>query len=276
MGGYFLRSKLTFWVMLALLLAVGGILLSHIPFLAPFERGIMKGIEPLQRAANHIANPIESFFETLARARDLKTESEKQQEEIERLTQEVVRLRELEFENRRLQTLLNYQMENPVYEFLSATIIARDPSNLLQRIIIDKGIEDGVKEGMVVVADGGLAGKVIKSYATSAKVLLITDPSSVVNAMIQNSHALGVVRGKPASSLMMEFISQNKGVVVGDFVITSGLGGGYPKGLLIGRVVEISGDDMDPFFELRLEPAVQLNRLEDVIIITNFLPISLE
>jgi len=276
MWGYLLRSKLTFWVMLALLLGVGGIILSKTPFLASFERGVMKGIKPAQRAADHITDPIGSFFETLVRAKELETENEKQRQEIERLTQEVARLRELEFENQRLEALLNYQAENPGYEFLSVTVIAHDPSNLMQRIIIDKGTEDGVREGMVVVANGGLVGKVIRSYATSAKVLLITDPSSVVNAMIQNSRALGVVRGKPGSSLMMEFVSQNEGVAVGDLVITSGLAGGYPQGLVIGRVIEIRGDDMDLFRELRLEPAVQLNRLEDVIVITNFVPISLD
>ena len=262
--------------MLALLLGVGGIILSKTPFLASFERGVMKGIKPAQRAADHITDPIGSFFETLVRAKELETENEKQRQEIERLTQEVARLRELEFENQRLEALLNYQAENPGYEFLSVTVIAHDPSNLMQRIIIDKGTEDGVREGMVVVANGGLVGKVIRSYATSAKVLLITDPSSVVNAMIQNSRALGVVRGKPGSSLMMEFVSQNEGVAVGDLVITSGLAGGYPQGLVIGRVIEIRGDDMDLFRELRLEPAVQLNRLEDVIVITNFVPISLD
>lgn len=274
--GYLLRSKLTFWLILALILGVGGILLSKTPWMVSVEGWVMQGIKPMQSSTAHITDSLSRFFTSLARRGDLEAENERQRQEIEGLTQEIARLRELEFENQRLRVLLNYQAENPGYEFLPAAVIGRDPSDLLQRIIIDKGTEDGVMDGMVVVASGGLAGKVIKSYPTAARVLLITDPSSAVNAMIQDSRALGVVRGKPANSLTMEFVPQSEQVAEGDLVITSGLGGSFPKGLLIGRVVEIKGDDMDLFHELRIEPAVQFDRLEDVIVITNFTPIRLD
>ena len=262
--------------MLALLLGVSGILLSKTPLIASLEGWAMQGIKPMQKAASRITNPIGRFIETFARRGDLEGENERLRQEMASLTQEIARLRELEFENQRLRLLLRYQEENPGYELLSVAVIGRDPSNLMQRITVDKGTEDGVLEGMVVVANGGLAGKVIKSYPTSARVLLVTDPSSAVNAMIQGSRALGVVRGKPSNSLTMEFVSQNEQVTEGDLVVTSDLGGGFPKGVVIGQVVEIKGDDLDLFRELRLEPAVQFERLENVIVITNFAPIHLD
>jgi rod shape-determining protein MreC len=235
----------------------------------------MQGIKPIQMTASHIGNPLGGFLKTLTRMKDLQVENERQRQEIEQLRQEIVRLRELEFENQRLRVLLDYQEDNPNYEFLPVSVIGRDPSNLMQRIIINKGTEDGVREGMVVVANGGLAGRIIKSYATSARVLLITDPSSSINAMVQSSRALGVVSGKPGNTLMMEFVSQNEEVAMSDLVLTSGMGGGLPKGLVIGRVVEIKGDDMDLFRELKLEPAVQFDRVESVFVITNFMPTKL-
>ncbi len=236
----------------------------------------MRGIEPMQKAASRMASPLGRFVGTLSRlGGDLEAENERQRQDIARLTEEIARLRELEHENQMLRLLLRCEEENPGYELLSAAVIGRDHSNLMQRIAIDKGTEDGVVEGMVVLADGGLAGKVVKAYPTAARVLLITDPSSAVNAIIQDSRASGVVRGRPGNSLTMEFVSPSEDVTEGGLVVTSGLGGGFPKGLVIGRVAEIEGDDLDVFRELRLEPAVQFQRLEDIIIITSFLPISL-
>ena len=271
-----MRSRLTFWLLLVTLLGAGGILLSRTPWMAPLEGWAMRGLKPVQGTVSRLTSPVRGFFDTLARMGDLEEENESQRQEIERLQQEIVRLRELEIENQRLRVLLDYGAEQQGYQFLPAAIIGRDPSNLMQCIIIDKGTQDGVEEGMVVVANGGLAGRVTQSLVTSAKVLLITDPSSSVNAMVQRSRALGVVNGKPGSRLMMEFVPQSEEAMEGDLVITSGLGGGFPKGLFIGHVVKMGGDDMDLFRELQLQPAVQFDRLENVLVITNFTPIGLD
>jgi len=244
--------------------------------MAPLEAWVMRGLKPVQGTVSHLTSPLRGFLDTLARTGDLEAENERQQQEIERLRKEIVRLRELEIENQRLHVLLNYEAENRGWQFLPAAIIGRDPSNLMQRIIIDKGTEDGVEEGMVVVASGGLVGRIIQSFSTSARVLLITDPSSSVNAMIQRSRALGVVSGKPGNKLMMEFVSQSEEAMEGDLVITSGLGGGFPKGLFIGHVVELGGGDPGLFRELWLQPAAQFDGLESVLVITNFTPIGLD
>lgn len=272
-----MRARSTLYTALILIFGIGAIFLSQRGWLYPVEDTLMRGIAPLQGAANGTVQPFFGLVSDLKNLRQLRDENDRNRKNVEQLMGEVVRLREADIENQRLKAELNYKKSNPGTEFLSATIIDHDPSNVIQAIMIDKGTEHGVKQGMVVVSPSGLVGKIVKAYTSSSKVLLITDSSSSVNGMIQRSEsrALGLVNGK-TRLLEMKYLPQSEEVKMNDLVITSGLGGGFPKGLFIGRVIEVKRNDLEMFQEAKVESAVRFSRIESVMVITNFIPTTFE
>lgn len=240
----------------------------------PLERAALGTFAPLQGGITHPLQSVAHLLDALQRLAALQEENQRQSQLIARLSGEIVRLRELEIENQQLREQLGYQIDNPERALLPASVIGRDPSNLVQSIIIDKGSAQGVEEGMVVIESAGLVGKVIGVSPTSAKVLLITDPRSSVTAMIQrpNSRAVGVVSGQPGNRLIMRYLPQSEEVRQTDLVVTSGLGGGFPKGLLIGKVVEVRQKDIEMFQGALVETAVPFAKLESVLVVLDFTP----
>ena len=127
---------------------------------------------------------------------------------------------------------------------------------------------------MTVVTARGLVGRISEVGTDWARVLLITDPASSVNALVQTSRATGMVQGRLGQSLVMRFIPWEERVSVGDLIITSGLGRNFPKGLVIGQVTSVRQRDFQMHQEAEVKPTVDFNRLEIVTVITDFIPIS--
>lgn len=264
----------------ALVLALG-VFLAAAGLVFASEQGWTHGIEgsasealaPAQRAATGFAAFVDSFLDVTFRVGTLESENRRLRGEVARLNQETMRLLEAGQENERLRALLNYREANPGHEYRAAAIINReDVSNLVQAITIDRGRDDGVQEGMVVVADGGLVGRVVKSYASVAKVLLITDPSSAVNVMVQRTRAAGVLMGGADRTLSIQYLNQDEDVQTGDLVVTSGLGNTYPKGIPVGKVSSVSGSDLALFKDVKVQTTVPFRTIEEVLVITDFVP----
>jgi rod shape-determining protein MreC len=154
-------------------------------------------------------------------------------------------------------------------------VIGQDPSNLLRYIIIDAGTDDGVAKGMPVVTDRGLVGRIVEVSSRSSKVLLITDASSSVNAIIQSSRATGIVEGKVDGGLVIKYIPQPVTVNVGDIILTSGLGATFPKRLVIGQVTTVHRRDIELFQQAEIKPTVDFDRLEIVLVLTSFEPVEM-
>ena len=168
------------------------------------------------------------------------------------------------------------QEGRPDDQFLVARVIAKDPSNLKERIAIDRGSDDGVAEGMVVMsAANSLIGVVSSALDDFAWVTLITDPNSSVNAMVMESRTQGVVSGTLHNGLRMELLPQETEVEPGSTVATSGLGGNFPDALLIGEVVSVQGSPQDIFQKAEVQPAADLARLENVLVLISFQPARL-
>ncbi len=236
-------------------------------------------ILPGTDAAGDLARPVAGVLSGLGRLRELEEETQQLRAELDRLRGELTRLREVEAENQRLRELLGARPRNPNFQFLLADVIGREPGPFVEAVIVNKGSQDGVEPGMVVVGAAGLVGKVVRVSAGTARVLLLTDPSSAVAARIQRSDArevTGLVVGQGQGRLVMRYIAQGEPLQVGDQVVTSGLGETFPKGLAIGRVAQVRRLDVEPFQEALIEPAVALGRLENVLIITNFRPPRLD
>jgi rod shape-determining protein MreC len=161
-------------------------------------------------------------------------------------------------------------------DFVAARIFARDPSNLRQAIAIDRGRSDGLRTGMPVVTEGNtLVGRVTKVEQGHAWVTLVTDVDSAVSSLILESRAAGVVAGGYNRRLSMEFVNQDSAVKEGDTVVTSGVGGSYPPGLVIGRVTGVSGQPQEVFRSVTVEPLASLARLETILVMTSFSPTRL-
>ena len=177
--------------------------------------------------------------------------------------------RELEVENRDLRNLLGLKQRAGTGELLPVRVIARDPSPFVQAITLDRGTDDGVKEGMTIITWRGVVGRVSRVSPTSCKVLLITDTSSSISGRIQSSESrvTGIIRGRPEGGLLMQRIPQEETLQTGETVVTSDFGGLMPEGLVIGQIVQIRRKDVDVLQEAVIEPSADMKRLERLYVL---------
>lgn len=228
------------------------ILLNAIGILKPFESLVSAAIKPVAG----IFGGSESDSQT-----------EELQAKVDALTAEVARREEAKRENDSLRAELNFAQANN-YRLTRANIISQDPSNFQQFFTLDRGSSDGIQKGMTVVKQGLLVGRILETTATTAKVYLITDYNSAVPALAQETRASGVVRGERGFGLELQMVPQTEPLKAGDMVITSGFGGDYPRGLVIGTVGEIRQKDAEVFQSAVLRPAVDFRKLDAVFVIT--------
>jgi rod shape-determining protein MreC len=278
---------LVLFVLGAILLVVG-----EAGYLSPLEQGAHYILDPFQRLFSGAAAAMGDTFQGVRELRDLRAEVETLREQVNALTAENVRLREHEAEVRQLKALENFISEYPITAFVGAEVVGReacetypcgdvigvDPNPYLHYITINVGSRQGVGVGMPVVSGGpGLIGRVAEVAPRTAKVQLLTDRESSVAAILQDSRVTGLIVGEQSLGLLrMAYIPQDKEIQVGDRVLTSGLGGLLPKGLVIGQVVEVEKMDYELFQEAAVRPALDLSQVEMVLVITGFQPIPIE
>ncbi len=270
------RGGTLLFLLLFLSLAVATLVLDHSDRLQPAKDLVAQVTSPIQEVLTSAMGRVSEFRQLYVDMRACAAENEELQQMVDQLIIENVRLREAEIENVTLREQLNFKQASPSFELLSAQVIGRDPTNLAGYLIIDRGTEEGVAVGMPVLTDRGLVGRVTETAPHSAKVLLITDPSSAVNALIQESRATGVVQGGVGQGLTMRYIQQTEEIKPGDLVLTSGLGGNFPTRLIIGQVTGVTKKDVELFQEAEVRPSVDFGRLEMVMVLTSFEPISFE
>ena len=269
-------------LLLFALIGILALLLYQTNQLEPIENLTLRLLRPLSRPLSHLEYQVSDYLRTLREVKVLRAKIKELEELADALMIENVRLSEAEIENRLLREELQFKEINPFYETrgalvigrqLEAEVIGRDPSNLSYHLLIDQGSQNGVSEGMPVVTARGLVGRISKVGTDWARVLLITDPASSVNALSQKSRATGTVQGHLGQSLLMRFIPWEETVSVGDLILTSGWGGNFPKGLVIGQVTSVRWKDFQMYQEAEVKPTVDFNRLEIVTVITDFVPI---
>ena len=195
--------------------------------------------------------------------------------EVARLQTQVIELQQQVTETQILSALVDFARASPENTYKAATVIGRDPSPFLRYVIINIGSNDGIRGGMPVVTDQGLVGRVDAVTADAARVQLITDPASAVNVSLQNSKTEAMLVGSITSDLSLDMISQDVTVQPGDVVLTSGLGGGYPPNLLVGQVISVRKLDYELFQQATVQPIVNYDQLQFVLIITNFKPVEI-
>ncbi len=266
-----LRSR-ALVVILVLSVILAWLLFDQFGATNPVRDTFSRVLSPVQLVLERVVSPISKVANGVMHAVRLGAENQALRDENAELRNLVMLLQEARLENEELRRELDFKSAVPNYHLLAAEVIGHDPNNLLQYLIIDRGAADGLKPGMPVLTADGLVGRISRVSHSSAAVMLISDPSSSVSALIQQSRATGLVQGYPGQELVMRYIPQGEEVNVGDVVLTSGLGGGFPKRLVIGQVASVKRSDVEMFQEARVVPAVRLRDLETVQVLLNFLP----
>jgi rod shape-determining protein MreC len=195
--------------------------------------------------------------------------------EVASLQSQVIDLQQQVTETNVLSALLDFARANPSYTYKASTVIGRDPSPFLHYVIINSGSNEGVLPGMPVVTDKGLVGRVDAVISEAARVQLVTDAASAVNVRIQASNTEAMLVGSISGDLSLDMIPQDANIQVGDVVLTSGLGGNYPANLLVGQVVSVRKLQSELFQLAAIQPNVDYNKLQFVLIITNFKPVEI-
>ncbi len=250
---------------------------ARLTLLDPVENVTLNVTSPVQTTLSTVTRPVADWVNNITDAGALSDENRALREENERLTNELARAREQEIQQQTTDDLNLVRQQFPADVFLDADVVARDSSNARNVIAIGAGSGDGVREGMIVVSEGrSLVGVVTKTSSDHAWVTLITDPKSAVSAIVQESRADGVVSGNYDGSLVMEFVGQGAALKEGDFVVTSGIGGRYPAGVVIGRVSSVQTAEQDLFQKVEVDHLASLSKLEKVLVLTSFVPRTLE
>lgn len=228
-------------------------------------------LAPVQLGVSGLVGQVEEATTVARKIGDLARQNDQYRDEVERLQAEIVRLRELEAENHDLRNLLGLKQRSAMGELAPVRVIARDPSPYIQSITIDRGTDDGIRDGMTLITWRGVVGRITRAGPTSSRVLLITDVNSSITGRIQSSESrvTGIIRGRPEGGLLMQHIPQDETLQTGETVITSDLGGIMPEGLVLGEVVQVRRKDVDPFQEALIEPAADMKRLERLYVLTN-------
>src|SRR5512146_1175866 len=195
--------------------------------------------------------------------------------EVSELQAQVIQLQQKVGETDILAALVDFSRANPENTYRAAAVIGRDPSPFLHYVIINRGSNDGILRGMPVVTNQGLIGRVEAVIADAARIQLITDPASSVNVRLQNAETEASLVGSVTGDVTLQLIPQDINVQEGDLVLTSGLGGGYPPDLIIGQVINVRSRDFDLFQQATVQPVVDFNRLEIVLVIVNFKPVDI-
>jgi len=200
--------------------------------------------------------------------RKVHEENRRLRQEIRALRAQNAELRELASASERLAALLEFR-EHQYPQTVVAKVIGRDTTNWYRAVVLDKGTRDGVREEMGVIAPTGVVGRVVKTTASSSMVLLLTDPSNAITALIQRTRDEGIVEGTAQGLARIKYVPLLSTVRVGDRVVTSGLTGGFPKGLPIGAITRIDKAEGDLFQSAEIAPEVDFSRLEEVLVITS-------
>lgn len=242
----------------------------------PVRDAFSRIASPVQYALKRLVSPLQELFAGGTHWFGLAAENEALRQENAELRNQIILLHEAQIENENYRRQLDFKSAVPNYRLLSAEVIGRDPSNLLEYLLIDRGREDGIAIGMPVLTASGLVGRISEVSASSSKVQLITDSASSISVLVQRTRTTGMVQGVPGHSLVMRYIPQDADIAVGDIVLTSGLGGDLPKRLVVGQISSIRREDVDVFQEAQVVPAVDLSSLESVMVLLNFSDVSAE
>lgn len=255
-----------------LLVAVNVILLTitgkHAQAPAGLGRSVLIVVGPFQKQLTAFMQSVKDvwnqYFFLVAAAHD----NQRLKAEVGRLAEQLNTCRETRLANERLRHLLSFE-PTVSHPMIAAQVVGKDPSPWSRTVIVDKGTVDGIRQGAPVVVPEGVVGVVVEAGGRYAKVLLLIDPNSAVDALVQETRARGIVKGGGADTCIFDYVLRKHAISVGDTVVSSGLDGVFPKGLRVGRISEIVRQNAGIFQNVSVTPYVDFDILEEVLIIVD-------
>ncbi len=222
---------------------------------APFQKMIVRSTRMMKDVWRH-------YFFLVSVAE----ENEKLRKQLKLAYQEKNRCREIQLSNKRLRRLLTLS-ETVGGSFWAAEVVGKDPTPWFKTILIDKGKRSGVDKGMPVITHDGVVGVIIEAAPGYSKVMLLTDPNSAVDALVQGSRARGIIKGGAEGLCLFKYVLRKYDVRPEEVVVTSGMDGIFPKGLRVGKVASVQKEPAGIFQQVTVVPAVDFQRLEEVLIL---------
>lgn len=233
-----------------------------------FEQTVRDILAPIQTLFMRVSRSVNSLLTSIGRIGSLQEENAKLRAQVLDLQQQVYQLAEYKRENEWLREALEFKKQE-AYQMQVCEVIGRSPTNLFSSVTINRGRNHQVTQGMAVMSGNGVVGTVQSVTATTASVILATDPRSAIGGMVQDSGDLVLVEGDPDYSgmLLAKPLSKDVELEVGDVLVTSGLSQYFPKGMPIGEVVEIIPSRYQLSFTAYVRPFVDFSRLEYVFVL---------
>lgn len=232
----------------------------------PAEQFIIEITAPFQKLIKQTVNSTEEFWLNYFHLVNVRHANRKLKSELLALKMANSRYRELLATQERLEELLRFKrtLNLPV---IPAQVIGLDPTGWFKSIIIDKGKGAGLSLDMPVVNAFGVVGRVVSVSPNYAKVLLIIDQNSAINCLVQRSRDRGMLKGLMSEICKLDYVVKSNDVAVGDILVTSGLGGVFPKGLSVGQVIKVKEMPGELFKDIAVMPAVDFSKLEEVLVV---------
>jgi len=232
---------------------------------------VMEALAPLQVAAARLADGGAGIFHDYFDLVGVQRENARLRAELAREETQRARLAELEAENLHLSDMLELKQALALNS-AAANVIGGDASGLARTLVLAGGAGQGFEAGMAVLSTEGVVGKLIAVGPSSSRVLLINDHNSALDAFDQRSRVRGIVAGVVDDGLVMKYVDRSEDVKSGDTIVTSGLDGIFPRGLLVGEVTSVVREGPGLFLTVNIAPAADFRRLEQVLVITQRMP----
>lgn len=264
------------WIVAVVLFIVFFYLLARPePSRAPwYKQLVLTALNPVSETTNWFSGGLSGIWHNYFALVDVSKENKRLNAEVAGLKNQLVELSEVKAENGRLRSLLDLRPEGD-WRLLGASVVANDPRAEFKTVTIDKGSSDGVAKGMPVVGASGVVGRVGEVGRGWARVLLITDPNSSVDALVQRSRQRAILVGMMRSVALrrifyltkLEYLHRTSDVQAGDVVVTSGMDGIFPPGLPVGTVQDVAKSDYGLFTRATIVPYEEMSNLEKVAVI---------
>lgn len=261
-----------FWVIVTLLIVLLGVIWyasKDGPAIRTSRNVFRDIVAPAQQGFASGVNWFRGIFASIGELGNLRRDNLLLRQENDQLRQVAVKAQELARENERLQGLMGYRSQAPQYQTVPAKVIGWDPSNWSSRLLLNVGSNQGIAKDMAVITPQGVIGKVVQTSLNTAEVLLLIDETSAIGARVNPGRYLGIVRGMGHQGRLLRLTDLPLDAVLnpGDQVMSSGLGGVYPAGLVIGTVVSVDNEPSGLLKVARVRPSVDISRLDEVLVV---------
>lgn len=234
-----------------------------------FDRAIVAITSPIQSAISWVLEHVSSGFQNYVYLWSTRKDNLELLDENRRLLNTIASLRETQQENIRLRKLLKF-IEQFKTETVVARVIAKDVSTEFRALRINRGEDSGIRKNMAVVTNEGIVGRILRTTATTSDVVTVLDLNSAVDAINERSRARGVIEGLTEETCQLRFTLRTDDILPGDILISSGLGGIFPKGIPVGTVSKVRRKPFGITQDVEIRPSIDFSKLEEVLVITHF------